>query len=550
MGKITGFMEFDRQDRHYRPAEERVKHWQRIRGAAAARGAEEAGRALHGLRHPLLPHRLPGEQPDPGLERPRLRERWKVAAFNLHSTNNFPEVTGRVCPAPCEASCTLNIDDNPVTIKTIECAIADRAFEEGWVAPQPAERKTGMKVAIVGSGPAGLAAAQQLARAGHEVHVYEKSAKPGGLLAYGIPDFKLEKHIVERRVKQMEAEGVVFHCNTHVGKTISATELKDTHDALLLAGGSERPFDFFAELPGRDLDGLVFAMTFLPQQNRRVAGEPQNDEPQIAAEGKHVIVIGGGDTGSDCIGTSFRQGARSVTQLEIMPMPPSKENKALSWPHWPLKLRVSSSQAEGAKVEYSISTIGFSGGNGKVEKLLYTRVGNALKPVPGSEGELPADLVLFAMGFSGPVETGLVQELGLGVVPRGRFKGLDADERDYRIKGRKKVFVAGDMGRGQIARRLGHPRGPPGRPRHRQVPHGPQRPAAVISQGAMLRKRHCTDSPLPRPPSTRMGRLGAIALSARLHPTIPRRIPPPPPARTNWDACGCATASLSRTPDR
>jgi glutamate synthase (NADPH/NADH) small chain len=234
-----------------------------------------------------------------------------------------------------------------------------------------------------------------------------------------------------------------------VGKTVSANELKDAHDALLLAGGSEQPFDFFAKAPGRDLDGLVFAMTFLPQQNRRVAAEPQREEPQITAEGKHVIVIGGGDTGSDCIGTSFRQGAKSVTQLEIMPMPPAKENKALSWPHWPLKLRVSSSQAEGANVEYSISTTGFAGSNGRIEKLLYTRVDNTLKPVPGSEGELPADLVLFAMGFSGPVETDLIQELGLGIVPRGRFKGLDADDRDYRIKGRKKVFVAGDMRRGQ-----------------------------------------------------------------------------------------------------
>jgi glutamate synthase (NADPH/NADH) small chain len=230
---------------------------------------------------------------------------------------------------------------------------------------------------------------------------------------------------------------------------VSAEELEKKHDALLLAGGSEQPFDFFAASPGRDLDGLVFAMTFLPQQNRRVSGEPQKEEPQVTAEGKHVIVIGGGDTGSDCIGTSFRQGAKSVTQLEIMPMPPEKENKALSWPHWPLKLRVSSSQAEGAKVEYSISTTGFSGRNGKVEKLLYTRVDTALKPVPGTEGELPADLVLFAMGFSGPIESGVVKELGLQVVPRGRFKGLDADEKDYRIRSRKKVFAAGDIRRGQ-----------------------------------------------------------------------------------------------------
>jgi glutamate synthase (NADPH) small chain len=377
------------------------------------------------------------------------RDQWKTAADNLHSTNNFPEVTGRVCPAPCEAACTLNIHDVPVTIKTIECAIADRAFEEGWVVPEPAEAKTGKKVAVVGSGPAGLAAAQQLARVGHEVHFYEKNARPGGLLTYGIPDFKMEKRIVERRIKQMEAEGVLFHCNTHVGKALSTSELADKHDAVLLAGGSEQPFDFFANVPGRDLDGLVFAMHFLPQQNRRVAGEPQRDEPQVTAEGKHVIVIGGGDTGSDCIGTSFRQGAKSVTQLEIMPQPPEKENKALSWPHWPLKLRVSSSQAEGANVEYSISTTGFAGRNGKVEKLLYTRVDGALKPIPGTEGYLPADLVLFAMGFSGPLETDVVRELGLTVVPRGRFKGLDATDKDYRIKGHKKLFTAGDMRRGQ-----------------------------------------------------------------------------------------------------
>src|SRR5262245_48818707 len=449
MGKITGFMEFDRQDRQYRPVEERLKHWQEfVEPLPKEEVKKQAARCMDcGI--PYCHNGCPVNNQIPDWNDLVFRERWATAALNLHTTNNFPEVTGRVCPAPCEASCTLNIEDNPVTIKTIECAIADRAFEEGWIAPQPAEKGTGKKVAIVGSGPAGLAAAQQLARAGHEVHVYEKNAKPGGLLAYGIPDFKLEKHIVARRVAQLEAEGVTFHCNAHVGRTVSARELEDAHDALLLAGGSERPFDFFEKAAGRDLDGLVFAMTFLPQQNRRVAGEPQRDEAQILAEGKHVIVIGGGDTGSDCIGTSFRQGAKSVTQLEIMPMPPRQENKALSWPHWPLKLRVSSSQAEGAKVEYSISTTGFAGSNGKVEKLLYTRVDKALQPVSGSEGELPADLVLFAMGFSGPVETDVVKELGLAVVPRGRFKGLDASEKDYRIKARGKVFAAGDIRRGQ-----------------------------------------------------------------------------------------------------
>jgi glutamate synthase (NADPH/NADH) small chain len=374
---------------------------------------------------------------------------WKTAALNLHLTNNFPEVTGRVCPAPCEAACTLNIEDNPVTIKTIECAIADRAWQEGWIVPQRAETNTGTKVAIVGSGPAGLAAAQQLARVGHDVHVYEKNARAGGLLRYGIPDFKMDRAIIDRRLKQMEAEGVRFHCNVHVGKDVSATELESNHDAVLLAGGSEQPFDFFAEAPGRQLDGIHFAMDFLPQQNRRNSGEKIGPVQEISAKGKHVIVIGGGDTGSDCIGTSFRQGAKSVTQLEIMPTPPAKENKELSWPHWPLKLRISSSQAEGAKTEHSISTTGFSGRNGKVAKLHYTRVNGSLQPVPGTEGELPADLVLLAMGFSGPVETDVVKELGLPVVRRGRFKGLDADERDYRVKGRKKLFAAGDIRRGQ-----------------------------------------------------------------------------------------------------
>ncbi|HEX6000253.1 MAG TPA: glutamate synthase subunit beta [Hyphomicrobiaceae bacterium] len=449
MGKITGFMEFDRQDRQYRPVEERLKHWQEfVEPLPKDELKKQAARCMDcGI--PYCHNGCPVNNQIPDWNDLVFRDRWRMAALNLLSTNNFPEVTGRICPAPCEAACTLNIEDNPVTIKTIECAITDRAFDEGWISPQPAERKTGRKVAIVGSGPAGLAAAQQLARAGHEVHVYEKNPRPGGLLAYGIPDFKLEKHIISRRVAQLEAEGVVFHCNVHVGRTIPARELEDAHDAILLAGGSERPFDLFEKAPGRDLDGLVYAMTFLPQQNRRVAGEPQKDEPEILAEGKNVIVIGGGDTGSDCIGTSLRQGAKSVTQLEIMPMPPARENKLLTWPSWPMKLRVSTSQAEGATVEYSISTMGFAGSNGKVEKLLYTRVDNALKPVPGTEGELPADLVLFATGFSGPVETDVVDELRLNVVPRGRFKGLDANEKDYRIAGRKKVFAAGDIRRGQ-----------------------------------------------------------------------------------------------------
>ena len=449
MGKITGFMEVDRKDRHYRPVEERLKHYKEfVETLPEPEVKTQASRCMDcGI--PYCHNGCPVNNQIPDWNDLVYRGQWKQAFENLHSTNNFPEVTGRVCPAPCEASCTLNIDDKPVTIKTIEYSIAERGFSEGWVAPQIPARKTGKKIAIVGSGPAGLAAAQQLARVGHEVHVYEKNAFAGGLLRYGIPDFKLEKSVIERRVKQMEAEGVVFHCNVHVGKDVSARELEDAHDALLLAGGSEVPFDFFAKAPGRDLAGLHYAMDFLPQQNRRVSSEDLKGVAEISAKGKNVIVIGGGDTGSDCIGTSFRQGAKSVTQLEIIPMPPEKENKAMSWPHWPLKLRVSSSQAEGAKVEYSISTVGFAGSKGKVEKLLYTRVDNSLKPIPGSEGELPADLVLFAMGFSGPVESDVVKELETPVVARGRFKGVDANERDYRIKSREKVFAAGDIRRGQ-----------------------------------------------------------------------------------------------------
>jgi glutamate synthase (NADPH/NADH) small chain len=279
--------------------------------------------------------------------------------------------------------------------------------------------------------------------------VYERNARPGGLLRYGIPDFKMEKEIIDRRIRQMEAEGVVFHCGTEIGAARATSAVLDGCDALLLASGSEQPFDMFAKAPGRELDGLHFAMHFLPQQNRRVSGEPIGDAREISAAGKHVIVIGGGDTGSDCIGTAFRQGAKSVTQLEIMPMPPAREEKALSWPHWPVKLRTSTSQAEGAQVAYSMATTGFAGSGGRVEKLLYAHVDAALRPVPGSEGELPADLVLFAMGFSGPIEAGPIAELGLGLVARGRFKGVDADERDYRVAGAPRVFAAGDIRRGQ-----------------------------------------------------------------------------------------------------
>ena len=450
MGKPTGFLEFERAERQYEPVEARVTHWHEfVVPMADGELKNQAARCMDcGI--PFCHNGCPVNNQIPDWNDLVYRGNWKQAALNLHSTNNFPEVTGRICPAPCEAACTLNIDDTPVAIKSIEGAIADRAWKEGWVVPEPPEKKTGKKVAIIGSGPAGLAAAQQLARVGHDVHVYEKNDRPGGLLVYGIPDFKMQKDIIDRRVRQMEAEGVTFHCNVQVGKDVSAAELQNTHDAVLLAMGSEHPFDFFAKSSGRQLDGIHYAMDFLPQQNRRNAGEIQRaGTHEIAARDKHVIVIGGGDTGSDCIGTSFRQGAKSVTQLEIMPRPPIKENKALSWPHWPMKLRISSSQAEGAITEFSISTTGFEGENGVVRKLHYTRMDDKMQPVPGSEGTLDADLVLLAMGFSGPAESDVIKELGLAVVPRGRFKGVDATERDYKLPGENMLYAAGDVRRGQ-----------------------------------------------------------------------------------------------------
>ncbi|MCC0010403.1 MAG: glutamate synthase subunit beta, partial [Hyphomicrobiaceae bacterium] len=372
MGKPTGFLEFERAERKYAPVEERVKNWQEfVEPLSEAATKTQAARCMDcGI--PYCHSGCPVNNQIPDWNDLVYHDDYVTAYQNLSSTNNFPEVTGRICPAPCEAACTLNIDDSPVAIKTLECAIADRAFQDGRVKPQIAKVKTGRSIGVVGSGPAGLAAAQQLARAGHDVHLYEKNARPGGLLVYGIPDFKLEKSIIERRVKQMEAEGVLFHCNAHIGKDIKVAELEDRHDAILLTCGSEKPFDFFAAAPGRSLDGIHYAMDFLPQQNRRVSGEKLSQGThEISAKDKHVIVIGGGDTGSDCIGTSIRQGAKSVTQLEIMPKPPVKENKAMSWPHWPMKLRISSSQQEGATTEYQISTTGFDGADGKVTKLKY-----------------------------------------------------------------------------------------------------------------------------------------------------------------------------------
>jgi glutamate synthase (NADPH/NADH) small chain len=368
---------------------------------------------------------------------------WEEASRNLHTTNNFPEFTGRVCPAPCEASCTLNLQDVSVTIKTIECAIVDRGWKEGWIKAEPPAKKTGKRIAIVGSGPAGLACAQQLARVGHDVHLFEKNAKPGGLLRYGIPDFKMEKSHIDRRVEQMKEEGVVFHCNVKVGRDVTAQSLVEDYDAVVLSGGAETPRDLPA--PGRDLQGVHFAMDFLPQQNRRVGGEPIGSNEPISAGGKHVVVIGGGDTGSDCIGTSIRQGAVKVTQLEIMPMPPKAEDKLATWPNWPLKLRTSSSHEEGAERDFAVLTSSLEGENGAVTALNCIRVDAKMQPIAGTEFQLKADLVLLAMGFVSPVREGMLEDLGLALDARGN---VQANVKDY-ASSLPKVYACGDMRRGQ-----------------------------------------------------------------------------------------------------
>ena len=442
MGKITGFLEYERSDRDYEPVEQRIKHWREFVLPLPEEATRTQAARCMDCGIPYCHTGCPVNNQIPDWNDLVYRGNWEEAARNLHSTNNFPEVTGRVCPAPCEASCTLNLDDNPVTIKSIECAIVDRAFEQGWVHPEPPAVRTGMKVAIVGSGPAGLACAQQLARAGHEVHVFEKHAKAGGLLRYGIPDFKMEKHHVERRVAQMEAEGVIFHYGVEVGVNLSAAGLVQDHDALVLAGGAEKSRDL--PIPGRELAGVHFAMEFLPQQNRRVSGEPDASAP-ILAGGKHVVVIGGGDTGSDCIGTSIRQGALSVTNFEIMAQPPLSENKLLTWPDWPLKLRTSSSHEEGAERDFAVMTTRFSGKNGTVKKLHCVRVNAKMNAVPGTEFKIDADLVLLAMGFVHPVHEGMIRELALELDPRGNIK---ADTEAY-SSSNPKVFAAGDMRRGQ-----------------------------------------------------------------------------------------------------
>jgi glutamate synthase (NADPH/NADH) small chain len=454
MGKPTGFLEVERSERGYAPATERVKHWREFTEQPPAEAvARQASRCMDcGI--PFCHSGCPVNNLIPDWNDLVYRQDWQAAIERLHQTNNFPEVTGRICPAPCEAACTLNIDDAPVTIKSIEGEIADRAFQEGWVKPQMVARGTGKRIAIVGSGPAGLACAQQLARMGHAPTVFEKADRIGGLLRYGIPDFKLEKHIIDRRIEQMEVEGVIFRTNMEVGVTVSVDRLLDDYHILVFAGGAEQPRDL--PVPGRELDGVHFAMDFLTQQNKRNAGDAEEKAAPggtISALGKNVVVIGGGDTGSDCIGTSFRQGAASVTQLEILPQPPLHENKALTWPNWPMKLRTSSSQEEGAAREFSVLTQGFRDEDGRVVALQCVRSQlvdgpdgrKVIEPVPGTEFEIPADLVLLAMGFTGPRLAGAVRDSGVELTPQGNVK---ASMADYRTS-RDRVFACGDMRRGQ-----------------------------------------------------------------------------------------------------
>ncbi|KAF0096681.1 MAG: glutamate synthase (NADPH/NADH) small chain [Rhodospirillaceae bacterium] len=454
MGLVTGFLEIERKDRSYEPVEQRLKNYREFVLPMPPAEVSRQGARCMDCGIPYCHNGCPVNNIIPQWNELVRRDRWKDALEVLHSTNNFPEFTGRICPAPCEASCTLNIDDNPVTIKSIECAIVDRGWQEGWIQPLVPVQKTGKRVAVVGSGPAGLSCAQQLARAGHSVTLFEKADRIGGLLRYGIPDFKMEKHHIDRRMRQMEAEGVEFRTGVEVGATLSIKSLLEGYDAVALTGGAELPRDL--EVPGRELNGIHFAMDFLTQQNKRNAGD---DEARAAprgtltAKGKHVIVIGGGDTGSDCVGTSNRHGAASVTQLEVMPQPPVRENKALTWPDWPLKLRTSSSHEEGAARDFAVLTKRALGGNGKIEALECVRVEwvkgadgrMAMQEVAGSTFELRADLVLLAMGFLGPRRPGLVEQAGVALDPRGN---VAANVKDYQTSV-PRLFAAGDMRRGQ-----------------------------------------------------------------------------------------------------
>ena len=463
MGKVTGFMEYERVEEGYAPVQLRVKNYSEFVNGLKEDEAKVQGARCMDCGIPFCNNGCPVNNIIPDFNDLVYRGDWKNAIEVLHSTNNFPEWTGRICPAPCEAACTLNVNDDPVGIKSIERAIIDHAWDQGWVLPQPPKRKTGKTVAVVGSGPAGLAAAQQLARAGHSVTVFEKNDRIGGLLRYGIPDFKMEKLQIDRRVDQMTAEGVAFRTGVLVGhlpegskvtnwakEIISADQLKAQFDAVVLTGGAEQPRDL--PVPGRDLDGIHFAMEFLPQQNKVNAGDKV--KAQLRAEGKHVIVIGGGDTGSDCVGTSNRHGAASVTQFELLPMPPEQENKPLVWPYWPIKLRTSSSHEEGCEREFAIATKEFIAGEGKdkgrIKALKAVRVewqGNKMVEVPGTEQILPADLVLLAMGFVSPVAS-VLDAFGVEKDARGNARASTDFSGGYATSA-DKVFAAGDMRRGQ-----------------------------------------------------------------------------------------------------
>jgi glutamate synthase (NADPH/NADH) small chain len=445
VGKPTGFMEFERALPTRRAPEERVKDWFEIYHEFPLTSVQQQGARCMECGVPFCHSGCPVNNHIPDWNDLVYRGRWEEAVRRLHATNNFPEFTGRICPAPCEASCVLGINQPPVTIKQIEKTIVERGWDEGWIAPEPAPEESGKKVAVIGSGPSGLAAAQQLCRAGHSVTVYEKADRIGGLLRYGIPNFKLEKHLIDRRMAQMEAEGVKFVANAHVGVNVDVAQLRKEFDAIVLAGGSESPRDL--KVPGRELKGIHFAMEFLPQQTRRVLGDTVFSESAILATGKRVVIIGGGDTGADCLGTCLRQGAASVRQFEIMPKPPETRSPQTPWPLWPLQLRIESSHEEGGTREWSLNTACFEGdADGNVARLQVVQVGPPPKfePVAGTQTAIEADLVLLAMGFTGPVRGGMLEQLGVALDGRGN---VATDERNMTsVEG---IFAAGDMRRGQ-----------------------------------------------------------------------------------------------------
>ena len=443
MAKVTGFLEHDRQENTVVSPETRIKNFKEFIIPFSDDVLNNQASRCMDCGIPYCHNSCPVNNVIPEWNSLVYDKDWKNALETLHATNNFPEFTGRICPAPCEASCTLNIVDSPVTIKSIECSIVDKAWENGWVKPQINQNKTNMKIGIIGSGPAGLAAAQQLARAGHNVIIYEKNKKMGGLLRYGIPDFKMEKTHIDRRLEQLSAEGVHFQCGVELGVDIEINDMIKEHDALILACGAEKPRDL--DIEGRNADGIHFAMDFLPQQNRRVGKETLEGLEEITADGKHVVVIGGGDTGSDCIGTSIRQGALSVTQLEIMPAPPEREDKLLTWPNWPLKMRTSSSQEEGADREFSVLTTSFGVENGKVSSLNCIRVNEKFEKIENSEFVIKADLVLLAMGFVSPITDRIFKDTEVSLDKRGNVL---ADDKSYKTS-LDKLWVAGDMRRGQ-----------------------------------------------------------------------------------------------------